>query len=156
MHKVINTLAPVGEITSAGHRQHLVSELLSALVNIDDRYHHRNDKIDEVAAIMAEAAEWGLEHDIVIAYGRAMADQAKEDARRHLPRTEINGMPIIEMRRNFREYICVLYRGAKYDKTRDHCVVVWDGKGDSWYYAKAYDLSRDQAIDLLRNGRPSK
>ena len=153
MKKVIETQAPVEEITSEGHREWIIKELLESLLNIEERYFRKNDKRDEVAAIMAEAAEWGLEMDVMIAYGRAMADQAKEDARRHMPRAEIAGMPIIEMRRNYDEWVCVLYRGAKYDQTRDHCVVVWDGKGDSWYYAKAYDLSRDQAIDLLRNGR---
>tara|TARA_B100000927_G_scaffold278034_1_gene260255 strand:- start:20400 stop:20897 length:498 start_codon:yes stop_codon:yes gene_type:complete len=159
MNKVIQTQAPVGEITSAGHRRFLVGELLSALIKIDDRCHHRNDKIDETAAIFAEAAAWGIEYDLVLAYGRAMADQAKEDARRHMPRTEINGMPIVEMRRITEgQWICAVDRSTVKDVChprwreggRTFCVVKWDGIGDSWHYAIEYDLTRDEAVKLLR------
>ena len=159
MDKVIETLTPIGEITSAGHRRHLVAELLSALIKIDNRYHHRDDKIDAVAAIYTEAADWGIEYDLTIAYGRAMADQAKEDARRYMRRLYINGMPIIEMRRiREAEYICAVDRSTVEDichprwreEGRTFCVVKWDGVGDTWHYAIEYDLTRDEAVQLLR------
>ena len=157
--QAFKTNEPREEVTSAGHRRFLVGELLSALIKIDDRYHHRDDKVDETAAIFTEAASWGIEYDLVLAYGRAMADQAEEDARRHMPRTEINGMPIIEMRRITEgQWICAVDRSTVEhichprfrEEGRTFCVVKWDGLGDSWHYAIEYDLTRDEAIQLLR------